>query len=278
MPELHVLADLEVRRGATPRRRGRGLLAVVLAIGLGAGLFQAGRDLGRQARTVEPLSSKIDGVLAAAGLGIGEVTLLGHKFTTDTEIYGALGLDRAGSLLTYDVGAARGRIESLPWVRKAEVSRIFPDRLHVLIEERVPVAVWEHRGKTTLVDRQGRVLAYLSGPGRVDLPRIAGDGAPAAVASLLAALAPYREIAAKLEVAHRIGERRWTLNLADATRILLPAAGEGEALLRLTRHAETDGLLATPGEVIDLRRNDVIAVGGGGGQSAEARAGRHPPL
>ena len=218
-------------------------------------------------RLSEPLPRQIDRLLVWAGLGIGEVILSGHSFTRDGEIYQALALERTGSHLTVDVSAARARIESLPWVAKAHITRILPDKLKIEIEERRAAAVWEHKGRAMLVDRSGRVLASLEGEGRLALPRIAGEGAPATVGALLKAIEPFEEITARLEVARRVGERRWTLELAGGTRILLPAEREGEALLRLERHDARAGaagrLTGMAGQVVDLRQDGVITLSGG---------------
>ena len=228
----------------------------------GVVLYAGAGGFSGTARIVEPLPQQIDHALVAAGLGINEVMVSGHRYTTDSEIYAALGLERAGSLLRFDVKAARQRIEALPWVRTADVARILPDTLTIRVEERRPFAVWEQGDRTLLVDQVGRVLANLAG-GRspaLALTRIAGAGAPRALGRLLAALEPHTVILSRLEVARRVGERRWTLELGGAITVHLPADREGEALLRLAGLQERSGLFDKGAQVIDLRQDGVIAV------------------
>jgi cell division protein FtsQ len=64
------------------------------------------------------------------------------------------------------------------------------------------------------------------------LPRIAGEGAATAAAALYALLAGYPTLARQVEIAERIGERRWTLRLAGGGAIALPAVGVADALAR----------------------------------------------
>ena len=234
---------------------------------LGAGLsgvliFAGSTGFGRTVRIVEPLPQQIDRALVAAGLGVNEVMLSGHRYTTDADIYAALMLDTAGALLRYDVTDARRRIEALPWVRTAQVVRVLPDKLKIHIEERRPTAIWEHDRRTMLVDETGRVLANLAGDRQtaLALTRIAGAGAPRALARLQAAISPHAELTSRLELARRVGERRWTLDLGGGLTIHLPADREGEALLRLARHHEQTRILDNGAQIIDLRQDGVIAV------------------
>lgn len=226
----------------------------------GAVVFATGSGFGQSARIAAPIHLQLDNLLVGAGFGINQVTVSGNRYQTDTEIYAALGLDQAGSLVGYDVAAARRRIEALPWVRTATIARLLPDRLSITIEERRPMAIWAHGGRTALVDRTGRVLAHLTGPHPIALPRMAGAGAPVALAGLMAAIEPHADIHARLETARRVGERRWTLELTGSVHVHLPADREGEALLRLARQSQSGRLLEKTNQIIDLRQDGIVAV------------------
>ncbi len=69
-----------------------------------------------------------------------------------------------GNFFTLDLAAARAAFEKLPWVRKVNVRRQWPDRLDVALEEHVPLARW---GDAALINTQGEVFTAAS------------DGAPA---------------------------------------------------------------------------------------------------
>jgi cell division protein FtsQ len=210
-----------------------------------------------------------------AGLGLQQVSVSGHRFTPDTDIYAALDLDNARTLLSFDAGAARARIEQLPWIKRASIERIVPDRIDVRVIERVPYAVWRDGEHSWLTDRAGRKLQPAPADVMPGLMRVSGEGAAQAAAALSVLLGDFPRIARKLESAERVGTRRWTLHLAGGTSVELPAAGEAEALARLARLFEL-GLGGA--ERIDLRVSSRVLVEGLGAATAEqapaARAGR----
>ena len=63
-----------------------------------------------------------------------------------------------GNFFTLDLGAARRAFEAVPWVRKAVVTRVWPNRLAVRVEEHRSAALWGS-GSDQLVNTQGEVFA-----------------------------------------------------------------------------------------------------------------------
>lgn len=61
-----------------------------------------------------------------------------------TEIRAVLTQQPLGSFFTADVNALRARVESLPWVAKASLRKVWPDRLAVHVTERQPLAHWNN--------------------------------------------------------------------------------------------------------------------------------------
>ncbi len=55
-----------------------------------------------------------------------------------------------------DLGTLRNRVEALPWVGHARVSRVWPDTLDIRVWERVPAARW---GDNQLLDSEGDAFA-----------------------------------------------------------------------------------------------------------------------
>jgi cell division protein FtsQ len=170
-----------------------------------------------------------------AGFGLSQVSVTGHRFTSDTDIYAALDLDGARTLLTFDAAAARARIERLPWIRRASIERVVPDRMEIRVTERAPFAVWRSGERNWLIDRAGRKLQQVPTDLMPQLLRVSGAGAPEEAAELFAVLVDFPQISARLDVAERISERRWTLHLEGGLSVDLPATGEAEALARLVR-------------------------------------------
>jgi cell division protein FtsQ len=196
---------------------------------------------------------EIEWLAEMAGFGLQQVAVSGHRFTPDGDIFEAVGLGRARTLLTFDPGAARERLERLPWVERATIERIIPDRLEVTILERAPFAVWRVDGRAFLIDKSGRVLSAVAPDAMRELPRLAGEGAPNEAEALVELLARHPGLGARVGLAERIGGRRWTLHLAGGGTIELPASGESEALARAM--VLTQAGLARTG-AIDFRAED----------------------
>lgn len=88
----------------------------------------------------------------AAKWGYGKVFFQNEEFVLKSLVIqtdGVLGSDRLAeianvapgmNLMDLDLGAIQGQIEKLPQVERATVSRELPDRLHLVIRERIPVA------------------------------------------------------------------------------------------------------------------------------------------
>jgi cell division protein FtsQ len=162
-----------------------------------------------------------------------------------------------GNFLTLNLDATRAAFERLPWVRKADVRRQWPDRLQVRIEEHVPLARW---GGTALVNVYGEVFeAAYDG----DLPVFAG---PAGAAKEITIQYEYfrRRLAeiGKVAVQVRVSSRRaWQIRLADGLTIDL---GREHVEARLSKfvatYERTLGQLGRPVEHVDLRYANGFAV------------------
>ncbi|PHS71039.1 MAG: hypothetical protein COB23_01930 [Methylophaga sp.] len=60
-----------------------------------------------------------------------------------------------GSFIDVDVANIQSAGRSLPWVKQIQVRRVWPDRLHLIVEEQTAVALW---GETSLIDASGEVF------------------------------------------------------------------------------------------------------------------------
>lgn len=204
-------------------------------------------------RPTRPLIEEVDRLAELGGLGITHVFLSGHRMTLDSDIFDALALSDSRSLLRFDGASARTRIERLPWIRTAAISRIFPDTISIAVSEREPFAVWSTPGGDKLIDATGRVLGAAAAGSWQELPRVAGAGAPQRAARLLAELERHDGLSGRVERAVLVGQRRWTLQLDDGTEVRLPAARGGEALGAFLASAQGEKLLDHGYAVVDLR-------------------------
>lgn len=237
---------------SSPNKRRARLLAFALVAGLGIGAVE---EAARLSGTPE-----LERLARFAGFGIDEVVLEGHRMSFDNEIFEALDLANVRTFAALDTKAVKARIERLPWIDKAELSRVYPGRLEVRVTERKPYALWTRADRRYLIDRTGRVLAAVSGEALPDLPRFAGEGAAAEATALMETIARYPAIASRFAEAERVSERRWTLHLANGATLVLPADNEVGALEELMRDAELSAVVAAGGRQLDFRGPGRVAI------------------
>jgi hypothetical protein len=80
-----------------------------------------------------------------------------HKVSRG-EVLAALNLDGSG-LISTDTTKLKQSLESHPWIRQAEVQRVFPDTLAVEVKEREPAAVLRVGIREVLLGDDGGVIA-----------------------------------------------------------------------------------------------------------------------
>ena len=63
--------------------------------------------------------------------------------------------------------------------------RLLPDTLVIAVSERPRLAVWQHGGQTSVVDKDGQIIPEADAGLFSDLPLIVGEGANETAAALL---------------------------------------------------------------------------------------------
>jgi cell division protein FtsQ len=235
-------------------------MLALAAVGVIAFLVFAG--LARPLNSPAPALAEIERIIELAGFGLTQVSVTGHRYTPDSDILDAVGLDSARTMLSFDSRTAQDRIERLPWVERASIERVLPGGLEVRVSERSPFAVWRLGNRNFLIDKFGRILTGVPKDAMPSLPRVAGEGAATDAARLLALLAGHPQLMARVDVAERVGGRRWMLLLADGGIVQLPAHGEAEALGRALRVAGARGPEASEIDVRVAERTLVREPGG----------------
>jgi cell division protein FtsQ len=148
-----------------------------------------------------------------------EVTVIGKPAHTDREqIRRATQQAVAGAnFLAVDLDALRGALERLPWVRRVELRRIWPDRLEVTLEEHVVFARW---GDAGLVNTHWRTLRGAERRAAARVRRPAG-----AEAQVLRGYRRFAELLAPLaDAPQRVtltSRYAWQLRLASGLHVEL---------------------------------------------------------
>jgi cell division protein FtsQ len=162
-----------------------------------------------------------------------------------------------GNFFTVDLAQARAAFEKLPWVRKVNVRRQWPDRLEFAVEEHRPLARW---GSTALVSAEGEVFeAAIS----TTLPVLQGPegSAPEVVSrfqSFEQTMAPVGRHIVQITLSAR---RAWVLKLEDGMVLELGRENlESRLAGFVAAYDLTVARLPQPSAYIDLRYTNGFAV------------------
>jgi cell division protein FtsQ len=237
------------RRFARPAALGA---IALVAFAAGAIAWRSGLP----GQLAEAARERIIAASVSGGLVVARVTLEGRLHADAAEILAASGLAQGQPMLAVSPEAIRARLEALPWIAQASVQRRFPGHVHLVITERTPFAIWQHRGRFALIDRQGRVIVRDAVERFAHLPLVVGEGAAGEAATLLGVLAMYPEVQQRVTAAVRVNQRRWNLRLASGADVLLPEGHEAAALERLLALHQEVQVLDRQLIAVDLRLPD----------------------
>lgn len=205
-------------------------------------------------------TNQVSILVTRAGFAVDNVTIEGQVRTKDADIVHALGLDEDTSTLAFNTAAARIRLEKLPLVRRAQVMRLLPSQLHVVLEERQPYAIWQHNSALHLVDQDGTVIELLKDRAGLNLPLVVGEGAGTHARELLDELALWPQVAEKVQAAIRVADRRWNLKLANGLEIRLPEDETARAIRKVAELDKSHKILSGDAVSIDLRLADRVTI------------------
>ncbi|MGH9325945.1 MAG: cell division protein FtsQ/DivIB [Terriglobia bacterium] len=126
------------------------------------------------------------------------VTVEGNHYVSREEVFDALGFGdiqarQEVNLFRINLLAEKKRLEAIPWIESAAVTRVFPHHLLVRVAERTPIAFANVGGRLKLVDKYG-VLLQMPAKASFDFPVVDGLDPAASPAGRAALLGPYLEL------------------------------------------------------------------------------------
>ena len=166
-----------------------------------------------------------------------------------------------GTFININLKEVRAVVEELPWVRRAEVSRVFPNRLRLVIEEHQGVAWWGEAQAGRIVNSYGEIFEAVADDQMSSLwPELSGPDvlAPAVLTlyqSIDPMFTPLKRDVVRLEQDTR---GAWRVRLDNGARIELGRGDVSELSSRTQAFTDTvQGLMARYGqrdiETADLR-------------------------
>ena len=137
---------------------------------------------------------------------------------------------------------------------------MLPDTILINVEERRPVAIWQHDGNFALIDDNGEVILRKGLDRFADLIVVVGDDAPRHATRLLETLGMAPELVPWVRAAVWVGGRRWNLRLKGDIDVRLPEIDPAGAWKRLAEYEKAHGVLERDVQVLDLRLPDRLIV------------------
>lgn len=174
----------------------------------------------------------------------------------------------AGNFFSVDLQQSRQAFESVPWVRRAVVRRVWPDRLAVQLEEHRPVALWAGEdGASRLVNSHGEV--FDANAGDLEDDRLTTlEGPNGSAPQMLAMLARLQPLLTRLDLdvarLYLSGRGSWRVDTDGGAVLELGRGSEAEVFQRTERWVRTLAAATSkwraPLEHADLRHRDGYAV------------------
>ena len=179
-----------------------------------------------------------------------------------------------GNFFSLDLREAKRAFEAVPWVRHAVVSRVWPNRLMVRLEEHRAAAIWSPEeasapggGADKLVNTHGEVFeANLGDVEDMDLVTLRGpEGSAARMLEMAGHLAPvWQSLQATVEELSLSGRGSWRAVLDTGAVVELGRGTPAEVKARCEQFVATVGQLTAryqrPVQYADLRHRDGYAL------------------
>jgi cell division protein FtsQ len=130
------------------------------------------------------------------------IEFVGNTHLTRAQLLSIFGQDVERNIFYVSLAQRRAELESLPWVQRATVMRLLPNRLRVLIVERTPVAFVRQGNHIGLVDASGVLLDMpVDSPAntRYSFPVVTGISADDPLSTRAARMKIYERFTSELD-------------------------------------------------------------------------------
>lgn len=147
-----------------------------------------------------------------------------------------------GNFFTVDLRAARAAFEQVPWVRRAQVQRVYPGGLRVDLQEHEAAAYWGPESGSALVNTQGEVFEANVGDVEQDgLPRLLGPaGSSLEVLQMHGLLQPvFKPLGLEVDTLELTGRGGWRAQLSSDAVVELGGGAPQEVVQRTQRFTRT---------------------------------------
>ncbi len=195
-----------------------------------------------------------------AGYVLTHLKISGLKHTAESEVQARLNVDHGMPMMAIDLKTMQVDLETLPWVKRATITRKLPGDIYIDIIERKPFALWQSKGRVRLIDESGTVITGRDLSRFSHLVLLVGEGANHHASDLANLVSNEPHLAKRMRTAVRVGGRRWDLIFDNGVRLKMPeeldaSYGAKSAWEKFSKLEIQYSLLEREISVIDLRVN-----------------------
>ena len=171
------------------------------------------------------------------------------------------------NLLLLDKQILQNEIEEVPWVKRANIKKIFPNKIQVQVIENDPYAIFLNEGVPFLIDLDGTIITQISDQSiDTSMIQILGEKANENLESLIKSInIHFPELLNDIKSLEYIELRRWNMKLKRDLKIKFPDEKIDQSIINLKRLFVEQNVSESNIIEIDLRihgRASVKVLGG----------------
>ena len=186
------------------------------------------------------------------GLKVDHMYISGIENTDVTKLRSAIEIKKGQPIFSVSTQDIRDQVESLPWVRLAQVQRILPNKISVKIIEHKAIATIKFNDERWALNSKGELIDIVDDKFNY-LLELSGTNAKDNAASLFSLFTNWTDLLFLVKQAEFVGSRRWNLYLDNGILVMLPEENVRYALRVLQVLNNQQRILSKKKIKIDLR-------------------------
>ena len=141
------------------------------------------------------------------------------------------------NLLLLDKQILQNEIEQVPWVKRANIKKIFPNKIQVQVIENDPYAIFLNEGVPFLIDLDGTIITQISDQSiDTSMIQILGEKANENLESIIKSInIHFPELINDIKSLEYIELRRWNMKLKRDLKIKFPDEKIDQSIINLKR-------------------------------------------
>ena len=141
------------------------------------------------------------------------------------------------NLLLLDKQILQNEIEEVPWVKRANIKKIFPNKIQIQVIENDPYAIFLNEGVPFLIDLDGPIITQISDQSiDTSMIQILGEKANENLESLIKSInIHFPELLSDIKSLEYIELRRWNMKLRRDLKIKFPDEKIDQSIINLKR-------------------------------------------